>query len=104
MLVLKRYDPYILLFLTPTYPTTLRIQQIFSSQKKSARLTIFSHGIHIPDPYLNKDRSLKFVDEICLENFLFVGKSLNHQFLIHNLIFHQINKTMKPQVLHRVTS
>ena len=27
----------------------------------------------------------------------------HHQFLIHDLVFHEINKTMKPHVLHRVT-
>ena len=43
---------------------------------------------------------------MCLENILFASKSLNDltQFFIHGIVFPQINITMKPQALHRVTS
>ena len=50
---------------------------------------------------------LKFQAKICFENILFVSKSLNNlspSVLIHSLVFPQISITMKPQVLHRVTS
>ena len=82
------------------------IQQIVILQKKAIRIINFqprnSHTSHL----FKQSSILKFQNKICLENILFISKSLNnhHQFLIHGLGFPQISITMKPQVLHRVTS
>ena len=82
------------------------IQRIVILQKKSIRNINFqprnSHTSHL----FKQSSILKFQDKICLENILFISKSLiyHHQFLIHGLGFPQISITMKPQVLHMVTS
>ena len=61
--------------------------------KKAVRIIIFNEGILIPVTYSN-----------------FVSKSLHNlspsvfNIYIHRLVFPQISITMKPQVLHRVTS
>ena len=53
------------------------IQHIVILQKKLLELLIFNEGIPIPVP-LQKSSILKFQDKICLENILFVSKSLNN--------------------------
>ena len=82
------------------------IQQIFVLQKKAVRIINFQPRNSHTSPKFKQNSILKFQDEICLENILFVSKSLNiyhHQFLIHGLVFPQTSITMKPQVLHRET-
>ena len=74
---MRKYDsPFILLFLTPTYPTTLTptypIQRIIILQNRPLKLFFFNQEIFIPVPYSNKTPILKFQDKIYLENILFV--------------------------------
>ena len=77
---------YFLLFLTPTYLTAvlfgLRIVALLNKlwfyKKRQLELLIFNQETPIPVPYSNKTSSLKFQDKICLENILFVSKSLNN--------------------------
>ena len=79
------------------------IQQIIISQKKAIRIINLQPRNFHNTPLFKQNSILKFQDKICLENILFVSKSLNNllpSFLIHGLLFPQIN--MKPQVLHRV--
>ena len=73
-----------LLFLTHTYPTAvlsgLRIVAIFnelSFYKKRTMRTIQPRNFHT-SPLFKKNSILKFQDKICLENILFVSKSLNN--------------------------
>ena len=84
------------------------IQRIIILQKKAARIINFQPRNFHTSPLFKQNSILKFQDKICLENILFVSKSLNniycHQFLTRGLVFPQTNTTMKPQVLHRVTS
>ena len=103
--------------LTPTYPTPLllglrilalfNIYRIVILQSKAIRRVKFQpSNFHASS--LFKRRSIsKFQDKTCLENILFVSKSLNNLSLsVLNtcLVFLQIDINMKPQVLHRVTS
>ena len=83
------------------------IQHTVALQKKAVRIINFqprnSHTNHL----FKQSSILNFQDKICLENILFVTKSLNNlspSVLIHDLVFPQISISMKPQVLHRVTS
>ena len=83
------------------------IQQILILQKKAVRIINFQPKNFHTSPLFKQKSILKFQDKICLENILFVSKSLNNlspSILIHGLVFPQTNITMKPQVLHRVTS
>ena len=67
-------DPSILIFLTPTYPTAvlsgLRIIVLFKANFQPRN----SHT----GPLFKQKFILKFQDKICLENVLFVSKSLNN--------------------------
>ena len=83
------------------------IKQIFILQKKAVRIINFKPRNSHTSPLFKQNFILKSQDKICLENILFVSKSLNnyhHQFLIHGLVFPQTNITMKPQFLHWETS
>ena len=72
-------------FLTTPYPTTIlpelkncsTIQQIVIYKKRLLELLIFNQVISIPVPY-STNFIFKFQDKICLENILFVSKSLNN--------------------------
>ena len=84
------------------------IQRIVILQKKKAvRVINFQpRNSHI-SPLFKQNLILKFQDKICLDNILFVNKSLNNltpSVLVHGLVFPQIIITMKPQVLHKVIS
>ena len=82
-------------------------QWIVILQEKAVRFINSEPSNSRTSPLFKQNSILKFQDKICLENILFVSKSLNnltHQFLVHGLVLPQINITMKPQVLHRVTS
>ena len=83
------------------------IQRILILQKKAVRIIDFQPRNSHTIPLFKQSSILKFQDKICLENILFVSKSLNndhHQFLIYGLVFPQISIILKPQILHRVTS
>ena len=85
------------------YEYGFRHYKFFSCIYESLILCQFDHT----RPLFMQNSILKFQDRICLENILFVSKSLNNlspSFLIHGLVFPQINIIMKPQVLRRVTS
>ena len=72
--------------MTPTYPTAvfygLRIVALFNKlyfyKKKAIRIIIFNQQISIPVPYSKKNSILKFQGKICLENILFISKTLNN--------------------------
>ena len=72
------------------------IQRIVILQKNAIRIINFQPWNSHTRPLFKQSSILKFQDEICLENILFVSKSLNS--------FPQISITVKPPVLHRVTS
>ena len=83
------------------------IQRIVLLQKKTVTIINLQPRNFHSSPLFKQNSILKFQDKICSENILFVSKSLNnltHQFLVHGLVFPQINITMKLQVLQRVTS
>ena len=81
------------------------IQQIIILQKKAIRIINFQPRNFHTSPLFKQNSILKFQDKICIENILFVSKSLNNLSpSVYGLVFPQINITMKPQVLHRVTS
>ena len=69
----------------------------------AVRITNFQLRNSYINPVFKQCSILKLQDKICLENILFVSKSLTdlnpRQFSIHGLVFLQINITMKPQVL-----
>ena len=77
------------------------IQRIVILQKKAIRIINFqprnSHTSHL----FKQSSVLKFQDKICLENILFVSKSLNN---LSPSVFNIYIYTIKPQVLHRLTS
>ena len=76
-------------------------------QKKAVRIIYFQLRNFHTSPLFKQNFILKFQDKICLENILFVSKTLNNlspSILIHGLVFPQTNITVKPQVLHRGTS
>ena len=54
------------------------IQQIVTWQKKAVRIINFQPRNFHTSPLLKKNSILKFPDKICLENILFVRKSLNN--------------------------
>ena len=75
--------------------------------KKAIRITNFEPRNCHTSPLFKQNFILNFQDKICLGNILFVSISLNNlspSFLIHGLVFPQINITMKPQILHSITS
>ena len=85
------------------------IQQILILQKKAVRIINFQPRNSYTSPLFKQNFIIKFQDKICLEIVLFVRKSLINNltpsvFLVHGLVFPQVNITMKPQVLHRVIS
>ena len=83
------------------------IQRIIILQKKAIRIINLQPRNFHTSPLFKQNSILKFQDKTCVENILLVSKSLNNlspSVLIHGLVFPQINITMKPQVLHRVTS
>ena len=53
------------------------IQRIVILQKKAIRIINLQPRISRTVPYSNNKSILKFQDKICLENILFVSKSLN---------------------------
>ena len=75
-----------MLFLTPTCPTAvlsgLRIVALFNEliilQKKAIRIINFQPKHFITSPLFKQNFILKFQDKICIENILFVSKSLNN--------------------------
>ena len=79
------------------------IQQIAILQKKAVRINFQSRNFYTSCLF-KQNSILKFQVKICLSIFLVVRKSLNNLTLSVGLVFPQINITMKPQVLHRVTS
>ena len=98
--------------LTTAYPTVvlpeLRIVTSFNEfriyKKKTIRIIEFQPRNPHASPIFKQNSTLEFKDEICLDNILFVGSSLNILTLyvnIHGLVFAQMNITMKRQVLHR---
>ena len=102
--------------LTPTYPTPLllglrivalfNIYRIVILQSKAIRSVKFQPSNFHASSFFKRRSISKFHDKTCLENILFVSKSLNNLSLsVLNtcLVFLQININMKPQVLHRVT-
>ena len=83
------------------------IQRKIILQRKAIRIINFQPRNFHTSPIFKQNFILKFQDKICLENILFISKSLNNlspSILIHGLVFPQINITMKPQVLLRVIS
>ena len=87
------------------------IQQILILQKKkkTVRIINFQPMNFHTSPLFKQNSILKFQDKICQENISFVRKSLNNLSpSIFNTRFSfssaQANITMKPQVLHGVTS
>ena len=102
--------------LTTTYPTPLllglrivalfNIYRIVILQSKAIRSVKFQPSNFHASSFFKRRSISKFQDKTCLENILFVSKSLNNLSLsVLNtcLVFLQININMKPQVLHRVT-
>ena len=99
--------------LTTTYPTVvlpeLRVVTSFNEfriykKKKTIRIIEFQPRNLHTSPIFKQNSTLEFKDEICLDNILFVGSSLNILTLyvnIHGLVFAQMNITVKRQVLHR---
>ena len=76
----------------------LRIVALFSKltivilQKKAARIINFQpRNFHIATSPLFKRSYLKFQDKTCLENILFVSKSLNN---LSSSVFRSINKKL----------
>ena len=72
-----------MLFLTPTYPTVVlfgysTIQRIIILQKKVIRIINLQPRNFHTSPLFKQNSILKFQDKICLENILFVRKSLNN--------------------------
>ena len=83
------------------------IQQIIILQKMAIRIINFQPRNFHTSPLFYQNSILKFQDKTCLENILFISKSLNNLSpLVFNtcFVFPQINVTMKPQVLFRVIS
>ena len=83
------------------------IKRILILQKKAVRIINFQPKNSHTSPLFKQNFVLKFQDKICLENILFVIKSLNNLSpSIFNtwLVFPQTNITMKSQVLHSRTS
>ena len=75
------------------------IQQIVILQRKTVRIINVEPRNFHTSPLFKQNAILKFQCKICLENILFVSKCL-----IHSSVFPQIIITIKPQILHRVTS
>ena len=72
-------------FLTPTYPTAVlsgqncsTIQWVIILQKKFIRIINFQTRNFHTSPLFKQNSILKFQDKICLENILFISKSLNN--------------------------
>ena len=100
-----------MLFLTPTYPIAvlygLRIVALFNElqfYKKRLRIINFQpRNFHI-SPLFKQNSILKFHNKICLKYFIYQQNFYHRKFLIHGLVFPQINITMKHQLLLRVIS
>ena len=78
-----------------------------SSMQRIVILQKFSPRNSHTNPLFKQSSILKFQNKIDLENILFVSKSLNNLLpSVFNTCFSfpQINITITPQVLHRVTS
>ena len=83
------------------------IQRVVILQKKAVTIINFQPRNSHTSPLFKQSFILKFQDKIYLENILFVSKSLNNLSLsVFNtwFSFSSDQQTMKPQVLHRVTS
>ena len=103
--IFDSYLSYCCLVWAQNYST---IQRIVILQKKAIRIINFqprnSHTSHL----FKQSSILKLLDKICLENILFISKYLrNLSPSVFNTWFSfsvDQHITMKPQVLHRVTS
>ena len=98
-------------FLTPTYPTAvlsgLRIVVLVDSTnldftKKAVRIINFQPRNSHASPLFKQNFILKFQDKICVENVLFVSKSLNN--LTLSVFSTWFRFTMRSQALLRVIS
>ena len=72
-------------------------QQILILQKKAVRIINFQPRNSHTSPLFKQNSILKFQDKICLENILFVSKSLNNlspSILMHGLVFPQTNSSI----------
>ena len=85
LLVLKYKDPLTLLFLNPTYFTALLYglrlldplnKWIVILQKNAVRIMNFQLINFHTSSIFKQSSILKFQDKICLENILFVSKSM----------------------------
>ena len=73
--------------------------------KKTVRIINFQPKNSLTSPLFKQSFFLKFQDKICLENILFVSKSLKNlssSVFVTRLVFPPINIIMKTQVQHRV--
>ena len=79
------------------------IQQISILQKSAVRIINFQPRNFHTSPLFKQNSILKFQDKICLENILFINKSLNN---LSPSIFNTwlFLMAIKPQVLHGVNS
>ena len=73
--IFDSYLPYCCLVWAQNLST---IQRIAILQKKAIRIIKFQPRNSHTSPLFKKNSSLKFQDKICLENILFVSKSLNN--------------------------
>ena len=82
------------------------IQRILILQKKAVRITNFQPRNSHTSPLFKQNFILKIQDKICLENVLFVSKSLNNltPSVISTWYSFSSDQHIKPQVLHRVIS
>ena len=100
--IFDSYLSYCCLVWAQNYST---IQRIIILQKKAIRIINLQPRNFHTSPLFKQNSILKFQDKICLENILFISKSLNNSSpSCHGLVFPQINITMKARVLLRVIS
>ena len=72
------FDSYLSYFCLVWAQNFSTIQRIIILQKKAVRIINFQPRNFHTSPLFKKNSILKFQDKICLENILFVSKSLNH--------------------------
>ena len=100
--IFDSYLSYCCLVWAQNYST---IQRIIILQKKVIRIINLQPRNFHTSPLFKQNSTLKFQDKICLENILFISKSLNNSSpSCHGLVFPQINITMKARVLLWVIS
>ena len=78
------------------------IQWIIILQKRAIRIINYQPRNFHTSPLLKQNSILKFQDKICIENILFVSKSLNNSSLpVFNTWFHSVHRGINPpQKLH----